>query len=653
MIEIQGEEKEMLHQRAKRARVAGAVIGAAQQWGSAAQLRGRAAKRTLLLVVALVCVLAVPLVAQAVINGVLVKVTSLELSSSHASAGESITYTVTLEQPENTTAVYVYLYRDDQQQQQGESQQQAESQQQGQSQQGQQSQQNAQQAQQSKQSTQQSQRNSQAQQGQQNAQQQQVALSDEDADGTFEGTAIIDETWGEGAWLCSAIQVYTEDKNWGYARDDRIYTRDGATDLSAFDVTVDQNDQAVQTQDIAFTSATVNYNEQAQQMDIDLQLYEPASELYLYYATPDGWVESDGEAGEGSGVTSDVLQVALTNAGEDLHYTGSISCASTSQTEQLKQGTTWQCKAVQYCDAAGQWRYLHDARFKQSSSDDLSFLDAVVCNHQWGAWESTSFSTCQTRGEDARTCSVCEKREIRQYDFASHAWNIVNPGALPTDTQAGSIQRVCEWCGRYENNASAAFAPYSTYEYAGGIYMVRYYSEQDVSGSVLFRGSAMYKIAGQNYWAYLVTENPGALSEDDFSESEDAALVIPRPCAGDDAGSDRGGADAGAGSGGGAAGAGAGDAGEGTNAGTGGADTGGAGEGGSASGGTTFLAGDMNSNGVVNIVDAQIAYDMATHVYNTAGQLSVQLWLTADVNSDGFLDSADAFAIQRAAFYGW
>ena len=62
--------------------------------------------------------------------------------------------------------------------------------------------------------------------------------------------------------------------------------------------------------------------------------------------------------------------------------------------------------------------------------------------------------------------------------------------------------------------------------------------------------------------------------------------------------------------------------------------------------------GDMNANKTVNVVDAQIAYDVATQRYTNFEVLSMDKWLAGDVNNDGVFDSADALAIQHKALYG-
>ena len=62
--------------------------------------------------------------------------------------------------------------------------------------------------------------------------------------------------------------------------------------------------------------------------------------------------------------------------------------------------------------------------------------------------------------------------------------------------------------------------------------------------------------------------------------------------------------------------------------------------------------GDVNMNGKVNIVDAQLAYDIARAVYTDFSAVSMEGFLKADVNGDASVDAVDAFAIQHFALVG-
>ena len=64
---------------------------------------------------------------------------------------------------------------------------------------------------------------------------------------------------------------------------------------------------------------------------------------------------------------------------------------------------------------------------------------------------------------------------------------------------------------------------------------------------------------------------------------------------------------------------------------------------------TSMVRGDANGNGAVNIIDAQIAYDVACGTFADFSTLPMLGWLSCDMNGDGRVDAADAFAIQAAA----
>lgn len=65
-----------------------------------------------------------------------------------------------------------------------------------------------------------------------------------------------------------------------------------------------------------------------------------------------------------------------------------------------------------------------------------------------------------------------------------------------------------------------------------------------------------------------------------------------------------------------------------------------------------YSLGDANANGTINTIDVQIAYDVACGVYQDFSMLSEAGWLACDMNADGVVDAADAFAIQNSTFEG-
>ena len=65
------------------------------------------------------------------------------------------------------------------------------------------------------------------------------------------------------------------------------------------------------------------------------------------------------------------------------------------------------------------------------------------------------------------------------------------------------------------------------------------------------------------------------------------------------------------------------------------------------------LDGDINGNGVLNVVDAQIVYDIATTDLYKDSQDYDDMRTRADVTWNNEVDATDAFAIQYAALRGW
>ena len=69
-----------------------------------------------------------------------------------------------------------------------------------------------------------------------------------------------------------------------------------------------------------------------------------------------------------------------------------------------------------------------------------------------------------------------------------------------------------------------------------------------------------------------------------------------------------------------------------------------------------FMLGDVNLNGFVNIVDAQIAYDVANGLYN-GKEIYSQLFNLSDVNGDWYVDHIisyegnEKFSLRESAEY--
>ena len=420
----------------------------------------------------------------------------------------------------------------------------------------------------------------------------QVPLRDDDGDGLFEGFLLVDSGCSVGNWMCSAIQVYSKDKRWFYFYDKRAYPR-CAGDFSMLDLQINGGTSDQEKNGFMIESAHTMFDQTNNQMLIEVATLPVAEQLYIYYdstlSNPDG-LERDFTTNESS------IQVEMTLQGEGSNFAGAFPCSPG------KQGDVWRCKAVQFCDVSGQWFYLSDKRYRDDSDSDLSFLDAVACDHLWGDWGSISLPTCLSRGVEQRFCEICGQREMRLYGVGRHVWMTVSVDSPPSSDSPGCAHRVCDICGRSEIITLPALHPYCATEYVSGVYLVRYYSESPIQGGLLFRGKEMYRIPSEECWGIVVLSDPGDLVDDDFIENQSTQpIIVSRP-------------------------------------------------GFEADG---WLAGDVNTNGLLNIHDAQLVYDMIIRSCNVFEAIPPECWLVADVNSDGFLDAADAFAIQQAALVGW
>ena len=63
------------------------------------------------------------------------------------------------------------------------------------------------------------------------------------------------------------------------------------------------------------------------------------------------------------------------------------------------------------------------------------------------------------------------------------------------------------------------------------------------------------------------------------------------------------------------------------------------------------FTGDVNANGVVNVVDSRLAYDISRGKFSASH--CVDMRARADVAGDGAVDAVDAFATQCAILNGW
>lgn len=68
---------------------------------------------------------------------------------------------------------------------------------------------------------------------------------------------------------------------------------------------------------------------------------------------------------------------------------------------------------------------------------------------------------------------------------------------------------------------------------------------------------------------------------------------------------------------------------------------------------SSYEIGDVNGNGVVNVIDAQIAYELATTDHYKDRADYDEMMERSEVALDGEIDAIDAFTIQYLALSGW
>ena len=83
----------------------------------------------------------------------------------------------------------------------------------------------------------------------------------------------------------------------------------------------------------------------------------------------------------------------------------------------------------------------------QSRTEDIPTTE----DHQYGAWSETKASTCTENGQESRTCSVCEKQEVRELSAKDHqygSWSVVKQ---PSSTEEGLKRKTCQICSNNED----------------------------------------------------------------------------------------------------------------------------------------------------------------------------------------------------------
>ena len=70
----------------------------------------------------------------------------------------------------------------------------------------------------------------------------------------------------------------------------------------------------------------------------------------------------------------------------------------------------------------------------------------ISCAHKYGGWTETRAATCDTKGSQERTCSVCGNVEKKEIPAKGHKYGSFTTTKEATCTEKGSKERVCSVC---------------------------------------------------------------------------------------------------------------------------------------------------------------------------------------------------------------
>lgn len=92
---------------------------------------------------------------------------------------------------------------------------------------------------------------------------------------------------------------------------------------------------------------------------------------------------------------------------------------------------------------------------KHGESEAVELANGQSINlgdHAWGEWSVNKRPTCTQKGEEQRTCTLCDKIETRKIpiDNTNHSWGEWIVTKQPTYTDKGEEQRTCALCGEIE-----------------------------------------------------------------------------------------------------------------------------------------------------------------------------------------------------------
>ncbi|MBQ9807078.1 MAG: hypothetical protein IJW49_11325 [Clostridia bacterium] len=70
--------------------------------------------------------------------------------------------------------------------------------------------------------------------------------------------------------------------------------------------------------------------------------------------------------------------------------------------------------------------------------------------HSYSNWEVTTPAGCITKGEETRTCANCKDRQVKEVAATGHCWETWQETKASTETEKGERRRDCANCDAYE-----------------------------------------------------------------------------------------------------------------------------------------------------------------------------------------------------------
>ena len=98
-----------------------------------------------------------------------------------------------------------------------------------------------------------------------------------------------------------------------------------------------------------------------------------------------------------------------------------------------------------------------------AQSENLPFKAAgeAAHTHSWSAWTTKTAAGCETAGVQIRTCSGCDKKETQIIPATGHTWGEWKITKQPTVDSTGEQESVCASCGAVRTNTVAKLVGYT------------------------------------------------------------------------------------------------------------------------------------------------------------------------------------------------